>query len=917
MSPSRIAVALIVLLLATTAAWAADSSVAGVVYDAQTGRPIHGVRVQVAGRSGDGVLTDSDGKFVIVLPPGAYDLKFTSANHTSVEVAGVKVVDGAVADASTVMANKGAVTSVNVVEKADSVGATAEAMLTERKLSPIASDGLSREELSSGASGDAAGAMQKVTGVSIVGEGFVYVRGLGERYSSTELNGAQIPTTEPEKRVVPLDLFPTGLVESIKVVKTYSPEMPAEFSGGLVQLKTIDFPAERMLRVSMKGGMNTATTRHRYLTYPGGSYDFFGFDDGTRALPSIIPNDKRLYPGQFSQSELQSIGRAFANNWEPRSQDSVRPDVDWSLVGGGTFGRLGLVGALTFNNKNQNQTEENRYLRLGDNQPFVFTEYKDYREYTETARLGGVLNAAVRLNHNHKLLFRNTLTHDTEKSAREFGGYDGGLDTTITSQRLRLVQRSLLATGIEGDHTFAGRFNSVLHWQLTYSRSQRDEPDLREVFRGLTPNGQYIFSGIGSSGIRFFSGLNDRIYEPQADLTIPFFKGKYTGVFKFGFRGTFRERDFQARRFRFMPQQTSTLDLYAPSNQLFAPENIRPSGFQIIEFTRATDKYDASMDIYAGYGLVDVAIGQKWRLLAGLRIEAAEQTVTTLDNLVPNARPTLATLANTDPAPGVNLTYNLSPRQNLRFSWSRTVSRPDFRELSPFDFNNTLGGFVTQGNPNLRRATVNNSDARWEWFPGGRQLIAASFFAKTFTDPIEQTVLLSNDLRQTFVNAKGARNIGIELEARRSLGTFHPRLRAFTLGGNFTFVDSNIDIRLEDAQILTSQSRPLLGQSRYVGNGMLEWRLPKWRSEARFNANYVSRRLSDVGTFQLPDIYQEGNVFLDFVYQVTLDERGRWAVRFEGENLANNNYQWSQGDFVQRRYRLGRTYQLGLTYTIF
>jgi TonB-dependent receptor len=388
-------------------------------------------------------------------------------------------------------------------------------------------------------------------------------------------------------------------------------------------------------------------------------------------------------------------------------------------------------------------------------------------------------------------------------------------------------------------------------------------------------------------------------------------------LFKAGFRATLRDRDFTARRFYYTPQQSSTLDLFLPSNQLFASTNIRPSGFQIVEFTRGTDTYAANMNIYAGYGMVDLSIGPRWRLVGGLRFEDADQSVTTIDNVVPNQKPVVANLANRDPIPAVNAIYALRPKQNLRLSFSRTLSRPDFRELSPFDFNNTLGGFVTQGNANLKRAAIQNYDARWEWFLGGNQLIAVSAFAKLFDQPIEQTILPSNDLRQTFVNAKGARNVGVELEFRHSLALFSRMLREFSVSSNFTFVDSNIDIRPEDAGVVTSISRPLLGQSRYIANGIVEWTRPRWRSNARFYANYVSRRITDVGTFRLPDIYQEANSQLDFVYQYSFDEKGKWNLRFEAENLGDNVYQWTQEPFVQREYQLGRTFQAGISYSFF
>lgn len=919
MSNKKTCLALVLALVIAQAVHAQSTSgtVTGFVLDGQTGRPITGAAIEVNGNSTQAMVTDADGRFTIPLSAGKYELRITSPNYSPVTLSEVAIKAGETFEASTVMSNRSLVTNVDVVERATAVGATAEALLQERRLSAVVSDSIGREELSAGASSDAAGALQKVTGVSVVGDGFVYVRGLGERYSSTQLNGAAIPTTEPEKRVVPLDLFPAGLIENIKISKTYSPDMPAEFSGGLVQMRTIEFPTQKVFTLSVKTGFNTATTFDRFLTYPGGSGDFFGFGKGSRAIPASIPTDARLFPGQFTKEQLQQFGQAFSDNWEPRAVDSARPAVDWSAVGGGTFGRFGIVGAFSFSNRPQLQSETQRYIRQGAGTPIVFTDYPDFREYSETARMGAVFNTAVRLTPNHKLIFRNTFTHDADKTAREFAGYDGGVDSNLSSQRLRYIERSLYSTGLEGDHSLPALRNSLIHWQFTYSNSTRAEPDLREVIRSLLPDGRYSFSASGSSGLRFFADLNDKIYEPQADYSIPFFKGSVSGLFKTGVRVTVRRRDFSARRFLYAPQQFTTLNLFLPSNQLFGQDNIRPSGFQITEFTRATDTYNAEMNIFAGYSMVDLSFGPRFRLQGGLRIEDAEQTVITFDNRVPNAKPVQAGLQNRDPAPAVNAIYALTKKQNFRLSYSRTVSRPDFRELSPFDFNNVLGGFVTAGNPNLRRAVINNYDARWEWFPGGNQLVAASVFAKTFKDPIEQTIVPSNDLRQTFVNAKGARNIGIELEFRRSLASITPRLREFAASANFTFVDSNIEIQPEDATIVTSQSRPLLGQSRYIANAVLQWTRPKWRSDAKFYANYVSRRVSDVGTFRVPDIYQEANTFLDFIYQYSVGEKGKWGIRFEAENLADTAYRWTQATFVQRDYQLGRNFQIGFHYSFF
>jgi outer membrane receptor protein involved in Fe transport len=892
-------------------------TLAGDVIDGANGQPVPKASITIVADPPIQLRSDEYGKYRVELPPGRYRVVVQAPKFLDAAIDTVEVKAGETADGTVVLAAASQVTKVDVQETVSPVAATAESMLQERKLAATVTDGLSAEEIRQTVASDAAGALQKVTGVSVVDSGYVYVRGLGERYSSTMLNNSLIPTTEPEKRVVPLDLFPAALIESIRVVKSYTPDLPGEFSAGVVQLTTVDFPAQPVLKVSMTTGYNTATTRKRFLSYPGGGTDFFGFDDGTRALPAAVPADQRIIPGRFTPAQLQAIGRSFANNWEPSLIEQMRPQQSYSVVGGNTFKRVGVVGALTFTNRPQNQAEVQRFIRMGGGKPLVFTNYEDFNAGNEAIRLGGVLNVAFKLSANNKLVVRNTLTRDADKEAREFRGYDGSNDSTLWSQRLRWVERSLLSNSIEGTHALVDHGNWNFRWQFTTAESRRDEPDMREVIRGQLDDGRWAFAALSSSGMRFSNGLKERLYEPLGEVSKPFYRGWLTGAFTVGFRGTFRRRDFQARRFRFIPVRSTTLNLFAPSNQLFAAENIRPDGFQIIEFTRATDSYNADMDIYAGYAMVDMNLGPRWRVTGGVRVEDADINVVTLDPLIPNAKPQTASLVNRDPMPGVNVTYMLTPRQNLRAGYSRTVSRPDFRELSPFDFNNVYGGFVTQGNPNLVRAKVQNTDFRWEWFPGGNRLLAASFFHKDFDNPIEVTILPSNDLRQTFINAAGARNIGFEIEGRTTLSVISPRLREWFVGGNYTFVDSNIRIRPQDSILLTSRNRPLIGTSRHIFNVLTEWKKPRWRSESRLDFNYVGRRVTDVGTFGVPDIYQEPLTLVDFSYRFYLDESGKYSIRFTGENLADNHYHWTQGEFTQRSFRLGRTFTVGLSVNIF
>lgn len=896
--------------------------VSGSVFDASNGQPAKQVTIRTEGPEQQTVEVNQDGTFRLNLAPGKYILRLTSPFYMDAAVEELDVKSGEVAEASTVMAPKGQSTVVDVVERISAVAATAEAALTERKLSAVVSDSLSNEELKSGPASDAAGALEKVTGVSVVDGGYVFVRGLGERYSSTMLNNAMLPTTEPERRVVPLDLFPASLIDNIKVLKTYSPDLPGEFSGGLVQMTTVEFPEQKTLNVSVSYGFNTQTTFNRFLGQPTNSTgEALGFGASARDLPSSIPTDKRLFVGNFTDQEFQQFGRSMPRQYEVTPIRSMRPSQTYSVSGGNSYGKLGVVGALTFSSSPQHINEARRFLvNSGGGRAQIFSDYSDFNTDTEGVRMGAVLNAAYRLNANNKLLFRNTLTRDSDQQTRVFTGLNGGNNQDVRSTRLQWVERQLFSTGVEGEHAAASLGNSLFFWQFTYSLSNRNEPNLVETIRGRETGSdqQFRFLNLPESGLHFFSKLNDKIYEPQGGWSKPFFNGPVSGIFKLGFRGTVRRRDFDSRRFRFFPVRAQTINFDAPTSVVLGDANIRPDGFVMREITRGTDKYTANMDIYGGFAMVDLALGPKWRLVAGFRIEDANIQVRTIDPLVPGAQPALANLVNRDWLPSVNAIYALNKRQNLRFSYGRTVNRPDFRELSPFEFTNIVGGYSTVGNPDLKRAVIDNYDARWEWFLGGNQLLAASYFHKRFTDPIEQIYRpTASELRQSFINVAGSVNQGLELEYRQGLARFSPKLSAFALQSNFTFVDSKVDIPVDRFPQLTSRNRPLVGQSRYLFNVISEWNQPKWRSNARFYLNTVSRRLTDVGTFQLPDVYQERQAFVDVVYQFALSENGKWNMRFSAENLTDNHYKYTQADFIVRDFRIGRTFTIGTSYSFY
>ena len=917
-----------ILAVAPLAAQDNGGTVLGFVYDASTGNPIPQVRVEMTGELTVTAITNIEGSFMLDgLPSGTYTVSYESENHQAVNMEGLEVIVGEIADASTVMSLKGETTVVDVVSTVAASVATQEAMLVERKLASTVSDTISAEEIRGGTSSDASEAIEKVTGVTTMND-FVFVRGLDPRYSGTTLNNAMLASTEPERRVVPLDLFPASLIDSIKVQKTYSPDLPGEFSAGLVQVETTEFPTRPTLNVSYSIGFNSQTQGNRFLSYPGGGSDFFGIDDGTRALPDAIPGDRRIDRFTFSRDELQEFGHAFSNNWERVPFDLDRPAMSWNVVAGNTYGKLGVVGALTFSNSLQSifDQERNYYLpnpqaALGNanaGPPVLASEF-DYDESTESVRLGGVLNISYQFTPANKIAFKNFFSRDSDDATRFYQGYYQDFNTDIRNQRLRYIERTIQNSQVEGEHLFTGLNDSVLRWAMSYSKATRDEPDLRESLQIYQPRtDSFVFFDDSQSAFRMFNDLDETILNPSVDMLVPFYKGSFSGAIKFGANYSSRGRNFRSRRFRYTLRSSRGIDLTLSPNDLFSEEHIRPRGFELNETTRVTDAYRGTRDVFGYYGLLELNPAPRWRLVAGLRIEDMDQDVTTFNQFLPATGREPAPFEATNFLPGLNVIYSLTPKQNLRVGYSQTVSRPDFRELARFGFLDVVGGLQTIGNPDLVQTDISNYDVRWEYFPGGNQLIAASFFYKNFDRPIEQTMIAAVALLRTYSNANAARNYGFELEFRRGLNFVSPKLREFAVSSNLTLVDSNIDLEnLDQTIVLTSLNRPMQGQSRYVANVIGEWSRPKARSTARYYLNYFSSRITDVGAFGLPDVLQDGLATMDFVYEYTIKGEDRWKLRFAAENLNNARWFLTQGGETFLGYREGRTFTVGTSFRVF
>ena len=889
--------------------------VTGVVRDEQNAVPLPGIAVGVEGTA-DVVYTDVDGRYVIELPPGQHRLKVAMEGYQP-RVISLTVEDGRALTADVALTMTRFAEEVTVAAQAqDAVSSSQEAQLVERRNAQVITDNIGSQEMKNNGDSDAAAALQRVTGISVVDNRFVFVRGLGERYSNTTLAGAVLPTTEPDKKVVPLDLFPTALIDSVQVTKSYTPDRSADFAGGLVEIVPHKLANRQMLDGSYGVSWYEQSTGDRVPMSPLDGLDWWGFDNGARALPQGFPAGKVVRRGVFTpdvgytRDEITQFGRTLDTaTWRPAAR-RAKPGQNFSFSYANRLGNLGILGSVTQSYREQYVEEARRFFRIGENDDLeTVTDYA-FRTGSQRAQLGIVANVAYQFNNAHRLAFENLHTHSGRDEGRLFEGPNTENNFVYRNYRLQFVEEGLLTTRVGGEHFFQDWGSSRIDWRASYGKANRDEPDLREtLYQQPLVNGvgtgAFVLADESQSGFRLFNTLDDETFDVTVNWSAFRTLGGRPAVYKFGPSIIRRTRDFASRRFRYIPTNQVTLNLSAMPEDLFAVSNIGPA-FRFNEETRPVDAYDAELTTYGFYGMGDWVLSNKARLVAGVRLERFEEQVNTFDPFGLFEQREAAVLENTDVFPGVNFVYALRPNTNLRLGFSQTVNRPEFRELAAFEFTDVVGNRAIRGNPNLVRSLIQNVDARLEAFTGGRGVLAASVFFKNFNDPIERVINAGAQPLQTFENAERARNIGLELEAGRQLG------RNIYFSVNYTFVDSEITLTDSARSVQTSRQRPLAGQSRNLFNALGEWVAGGF--QARVLYNFLDDRISDVGANQAPDIVERGRGALDIVL---VQKVGGLGLRLTLENVTDEPYLFRQGTREQRRFELGRAVMFSVGYSFF
>ena len=909
--------------------------ITGIVVDSNTEAPLVDVTIRVTDTQ-IRVTTDETGTFSLELPIGTYKIQASASFYNTYVITDFEVKAGETPEPLRIPL-VAQVVKLDAIKMPVQLSQSSERGLLEQRMrSSRIEDSISTEEMSRLPASSAGEAIKRVTGVSIVGGRYVFVRGLGERYSNTLLNNVEIPSPEPNRRVVPMDIFPASLLASLQTVKTFSPDQPGGFAGGSVQVFTKDFPEALSMSLSMSTGFNTQATGADGLTYPGGDYDFLGFDDGSRQLPSIIRDEAadvpirergRFTPAGFTPTEIQAFGQSFENVWSPERQPlPVNQGYKFSLGNSNTiFGKqFGYLGVISYGNSHNYGTQVRNAYRIGLNQTLSPVTSYAIEQSGNEVDWGTVLNTSLRFSPEHLISLKTLLTHTAENEIRTWEGFNADRNTDMRSTRLRYVERQLFSGQFAGMHDFnfgepelealeAPEAPAVsMEWRLTYSRAARDEPDTRENIYEDRGDGTFVFRDVTQSGSRFFFDLEDDEYNARADWKV---RIGTESLFKFGGMLRDRARTFDVRRFRFLPsdQVDATVNLSAEPEILFQSQNIAPRVFELRESTRSTDNYLADHNIYSSYMMLDLPLSAKWQVMSGVRLESSDQTVTTYDPFAATRKEIEANLQTLDWLPGLNVTYRLTERMNLRFAASRTITRPDFRELAPFEFTDFVGGRTILGNPELERTQIDNFDFRWEVFPQIGGILAISAFYKRFQKPIEQIVQPQAEVRITYENAEGAHNYGLELEARQNLGVLTDALRNFSINTNAALISSQV-VLPEDVGIQTSSERPLQGQCPYIVNVSVGYEDPNWGISSAVAYNIFGRRLSEVGNHGVPDVYEQPRGQLDASFSRTVANHFKFSV--SAKNLLDPYVHYKIGEETYVEYKIGRSFSFGISYNL-
>jgi outer membrane receptor protein involved in Fe transport len=862
-----------------------------------------------------GGLTNADGTYLLEAPAGAYALQVRALSYERKRIEGLVLTEGQLLEFSTTIA-PAAIQQKEIVVEATAKRNTEASMLAVRKKASSLGDAVSSEQMRRAPDKNAGEVLRRVTGLSVTDGKYVFVRGLGERYSSTELDGVRIASPEKNKRVVPMDLFPAALLDNIIVQKTYTADRSGEFGGGDVQIQTKYFPGKRLWSFSVSQGYEAGSTFKTRQTYRSSSADIWGFGAQSRGIPPIvneIAGNRPLVEGSglgFPASTLRAVEKQFANVWTPTGTRTI-PNGSYSLTYGDQFqvlGRpLGVVQAWSFSRSFDRRDETFRLPNTAAGQTVVLKDDYTVQRFTESAQLGGNASLSYRISPSSQLHLYGFYTNSADDEVRKYQGLDNDGDPFyLRSTRLMYLQRDILSGSVEGQQEFPAFLKSNLDWKVTRSSARNQQPDRREsTYQRIPidpsdPNSGYWGLVVGR---REYGDLKDDNWGTTLKSSVPYRLARLgNGKLTVGYDRQTKRRQNYYRRFDFIPAQFGS---DAPPESVFDKVN---------ESTLPQDNYFASQKVQALFLSADVPLGSRLRSNFGLRHEEGRQEVVSHDLFNPARVTSEGKLVNTDWLAGANVVWSFIDDVNLRAAASRTLSRPDLDELSPRPTLDYIGDYQRLGNPRLKRAIIENYDLRFEAFPTASEVVATGIFLKELHDPIENTVRgASSGFVLIPENSASGRNIGVEFEFRASLGRLAPALKNLSLNSNLSLISSRVKLKDSPTKI-GSQNHPLQGQANHLINAALTYQSPRGGLEASVLVTTVGSRLVSLSNASqgIPDHYDPGTTSLDATLGFAPFKGGRF--RFGAGNLLDQRVREMIGTFEARAYRTGRSFSASLSY---
>lgn len=922
----------LLLLAVCTTGFSQTGSITGLIKDAKTSETVIGATIRVEGTS-LGAATDVSGEFTISnIPVGTYTLSVTSVGYAAKRFENVEVKAGSTTVINTTMEEE-SVELTGVTIQTVRLSSTEVSTIKEVREAKVIVSAISGAQIAKTQDRDASEVVRRIPGVTIFDGRFVNIRGLNDRYNSVWLNNAASPSTEAEKKSFSFDIIPTSVIDRILVYKSPSAELPGDFAGGMVKIFTKTSLPSNDWVITLSQGYRSGSTFGNLSYNTKSSTDFLGFDDGKRDIPIQTKISQALV-------DERAAATRFSNTWGI-NKTTAAPDLRFSLTKGSQFNILGQsfssVSLLNYSNTNTifniTRKDADPDINRLDNQS------------TNQVRLGAMQNFGVRINDQHKIEWRNLFNQI-------------GADQTVIRQGLVLnpyelsynewyQSRYIFTSQVSGRHAWRDN-KSEFTWTGGFSFTKRNDPDLKRIsyFRDTSSTQPFqapIQPGSADTryGGRFYQKLTERIFSITPNYSHKLDVGSIRLDLSTGGYAEYRERDFDARSLGYIlaPGSSSTRsdglsdqDLKRlPVGEIFSPQYVGQGGFAINEITNGTDRYHAENRLAAGYVSAGAAFTEHLKLIAGIRYEYNKQSLRTKDI---NNVDLIADIERQNWLPSANLSYNFTPKSLVRFTYGKSLNRPEFREWAPFlfyDFNfnvNVLGSLFPsvlhpQGEP-LKVATIDNFDLRYELYPSPQELFHIGVYYKNFKDPIEQYILPGANRIYTFSNAQSAYVAGVEVDFSKNLGFIGGQFfENINFIANASYIQSEIQINNAINQVA---KRPLQGQSKYVINAGFYYQNESTGLTGSLIYNVFGPRIFLVGSTDYGSWGELPRNTIDLALSYPVNKR--LAITFAAQDLLNQPVQLVQdtngdnkferdgaNDLVIMKYRRGQYFNIGVKFT--